>query len=168
MLHGIILGGGALLGLSAALYTMATAGGSSHDTPESLNSRSKQLSGLLIATSVVLWTAVLVGTYISFPPYRATPPEGVTDLAAFPRSLLTSNENTRWLHSFAMEIKEHMPWIAAMLTTAVAFIATRDKPQLLADQSIRRMATSLLTVSFALVAFVSLLGIFINKVAPLQ
>ena len=167
MLHGIILGGGALLGLSAALYTMATAGGSSHDTPESLNSRSRQLSWLLIATSVVLWTAVLVGTYISFPPYRATPPEGVTDLAAFPRSLLTSNENTRWLHSFAMEIKEHMPWIAAMLTTSVAFVATRDKPQLLADQSIRRMATSLLTVSFALVAFVSLLGIFINKVAPL-
>ena len=67
-----------------------------------------------------------------------------------------------------MEIKEHMPWIAAMLTTSVAFVATRDKPQLLADQSIRRMATSLLTVSFALVAFVSLLGIFINKVAPLQ
>lgn len=168
MLHGIVLGGGALLGLSAALYTLAAAGGTDRDTHTAHLVQGRRLSSLLTATTVLLWLTVLAGTYISFPDYRAAPPEGVTDLASYPRSLLMANDNTRWLHAFAMEIKEHMPWIAAMLTTAVAVVGVRDKRRLLVDSSLRRMATSLLAISFLLVAFVSLLGIFINKVAPLQ
>ena len=36
------------------------------------------------------------------------------------------------------------------------------------DSRLRQMATTLLSICFALVAFVSLMGIFINKVAPLR
>jgi hypothetical protein len=116
----------------------------------------------------MLWFAVLVGTYIIFPPYRATPPPGVTDLSQFPRALVLASPNTAWLHAFAMESKEHMPWIASMLATAVAFVAVRYRSSVLNTASVRNIACGLLAISFALVAFVSLLGVLVNKVAPLQ
>ena len=95
-------------------------------------------------------------------------PAGVTDLSQFPRALILANPDTAWLHRFAMESKEHMPWIAAMLATAVAFIAVRAPSRLLGDASLRNMAIGLLATAFALVAFVALMGVFVNKVAPLQ
>ena len=67
-----------------------------------------------------------------------------------------------------METKEHLPWIASMLTTAVAFIAVRYRPTALSNPAMRGMAFTLLAVSFAVVAWVSLLGVFVNKVAPLD
>ena len=116
----------------------------------------------------MLWATVIIGTYIIFPPYRVTPPTGTTDLSEFPRALVLANPGTAWLHAFAMEIKEHMPWIAAMLTSAVAFMAVRYRGATVRNPSLRRMAFSLLAISFAIVAFVSLLGVFVNKVAPLD
>jgi ABC-type dipeptide/oligopeptide/nickel transport system permease subunit len=65
-----------------------------------------------------------------------------------------------------MEIKEHVSWIAAMLATAVAFVTGRYRSRI--DDSVRRVAVVLLAISFLLVALVSLLGVFANKVAPLQ
>jgi hypothetical protein len=67
-----------------------------------------------------------------------------------------------------MEIKEHMPWIASMLATAVAFVCVRSRARVLHDASLRNMAIVLLAISFVLVGFVSLMGVFVNKVAPLQ
>ena len=61
-----------------------------------------------------------------------------------------------------------MPWIASMLTTAVASIALRYRRTALTNPSMRQMAFALLAVSFAVVTFVSLLGVFVNKVAPLD
>ena len=81
---------------------------------------------------------------------------------------MLANPSTAWLHAFAMEAKEHMPWIASMLTTAVAFIAVRYRRTALTTPAMRRLAFTLLAVSFAIVAFVSLLGVFVNKVAPLD
>jgi hypothetical protein len=116
----------------------------------------------------MLWLTVIIGTYIIFPPYRATPPPGATDLSQFPRALVLANPNSAWLHAFAMEIKEHMPWIASMLTTAVAFIVVRYPGAVLRDPSVRRMVLTLLAIAFVLVAGISLLGVFVNKVAPLD
>jgi hypothetical protein len=67
-----------------------------------------------------------------------------------------------------METKEHLPFIASMLATAVAFVAWRYRKQLLGDAPLRRIGSALLAISFALVAYISLLGVFINKVAPLE
>jgi hypothetical protein len=120
-----------------------------------------------IAAATLLWMSVLGGTYIVFPMYRATPPEGITALAAYPRALLMSSADTRWLHAFAMEIKEHMPWIAAMLATAAAFTARRHRTTVLSDPVLRRVMGSLLATAIVLVSFVALLGVFVNKVAPL-
>lgn len=167
MAHGIVLGGGALLALAAALFAMYTASaadGSDLKGP----GQARSLSGLMVFAAVTLWLAVLAGTYIIFPPYRATPPPGTSDLTAYPRALILANEETAWLHAFAMESKEHVPWIAAMLATALAFVGVRYRSMLLADGSLRRMATALLAICVVLVALASLLGILVNKVAPLQ
>ena len=79
-----------------------------------------------------------------------------------------SGPGTAWLHQFAMEIKEHVPWIAAMLATGAAFVGTRHGQSLARDASVRRLTTTLLAICFVLVSFVSLFGVFINKVAPLD
>lgn len=166
MVHGIGLGGAALLGLAAALFYLYAV--RPVPAPFGNGTSSRAFAILTVFTAATLWLAVIVGTYIVFPPYRATPPPGTTDLSEFPRAFVLANPSTAWLHAFAMEIKEHTPWIAAMLTTAVAFIAVRYRRTGLADPAMRRMAFVLLGVSFAVVSFVSLLGVFVNKVAPLD
>ena len=166
MIHGIVLGGGALMALSAALFSLRAM--RTENASDAALNHSRYLVWLTVLVAVVLWLTVLVGTYVTFPPYRATPPEGLTDLSQYPRSLIQANPGTAWLHSFAMETKEHMPWIAAMLSTAVAFIAVRYRSQLLSDAQLNRMATTLLAICFVLVSFVAILGVFINKVAPLE
>lgn len=165
MLHGLVLSGGALILLATALFALrAMAAPEGSVVPPR---QSTAFSWLVVAIAALLWMSVLGGTYIVFPMYRATPPEGIASLAEYPRALLMSNPETRWLHAFGMEIKEHMPWIAAMLATGAAFVARRHSATLLADASMRHVTGSLLAISFGLVAFVALLGTFVNKVAPL-
>jgi hypothetical protein len=167
MIHGLMLGGGAMLALAAALFALrAMPAGDAQNAGAQLQSR--YLTGLLVSIAVLLWLTVIVGTYVNFPPYRATPPEGLTDLSQYPRSLLQSDPGTAWLHGFAMEIKEHVPWIAAMLATPVAFVGLRYRTLVLSDGRLRRMSSALLAICFVLVAIVAVLGVFINKVAPLE
>jgi heme A synthase len=166
MIHGVGLSGAALMGLSAALFhlwTMAPA-------PQGDDGRgpARSFAWLVTGTAVMLWASVLVGTFVIFPMYRVPPPPDAVDLSQFPRAFLLKNPDTAWLHAFAMEVKEHMPWIAAMLATAVAFVSLRHPSLLRTDDSMRRMTAVLLVVCFALVGFVGLLGTLINKVAPLQ
>jgi len=165
MLHGLVLSGGSLVLLVTALFALrAMAAPPGAVVPER---QSTSFAWLTTAAAVLLWTAVIGGTYIVFPMYRATPPEGTTALAEFPRALLMSRDDTRWLHAFGMEIKEHMPWIAAMAATAAAFVTRRHRATLLSDASLRHVTGTLLAVALVLVSFVALLGVFVNKVAPL-
>ncbi len=166
MVHGIGLGGGALLGLGAALFYLYATKPASLSTPDESGSRA--FAYLTSFTAAMLWLTVIVGTYVVFPPYRVTPPPGTIDLSEFPRAFVLANADSAWLHAFGMEIKEHMPWIASMLATAVAFIAVRYPTAALGNPSLRRTAFSLLAISFAIVSLVSLLGMFVNKVAPLD
>lgn len=165
MLHGLVLGGGALLLLVTALLSLRMlAWPEGAAVPER---QSRGFAWLAMATAALLWMSVIVGTYIVFPMYRATPPEGLASLAAYPRALLISSADTRWLHAFGMEIKEHVPWIAAMIATAAAFVARRHRATLLADRALRRITGALLAIVLVLVSGAALLGVFVNKVAPL-
>jgi F0F1-type ATP synthase membrane subunit c/vacuolar-type H+-ATPase subunit K len=67
-----------------------------------------------------------------------------------------------------MEIKEHVPWIAAMLATAAAFVVVRYGGDLTRDPSVRRTVMGWLAISLVLVSAAALLGVFVNKVAPVQ
>ena len=167
MIHGLVLGGAALLALASAFFLLLATRGAEL-SPVAADHQARFLTWLLVFAAAALWLTVIVGTYVNFPPYRATPPDGVADLSRYPRSLIQSNPATVWLHAFAMEIKEHVPWIAAMLATAVAFVANRDRSKLITDARLNGMATTLVAVSLALATVVGVLGVFINKVAPLE
>lgn len=167
MLHGMALGGGGLMGLAIALFSLRAmrfsgAAGATADR------QALHLAWLIVATAALLWSSVLSGTYVTFPAYRAAPPEGIADLGPYPKALIQSVPGTAWLHSFAMETKEHVPWIAAMLATAVAFVGLRYRAKLLGDRQLNDMATVLVAICFGLVSFVALLGVFVNKVAPVE
>ena len=169
MLHGIVLGGGALVALFTALFVLvamrpATVVSGGPETSDS----SRPLILLLVGAAALLWMTVLGGTYIVFPVYRAPPPEGVTALAAYPRAFVLSDSSTAWLHSFGMEIKEHVPWMAAMLTTGVAYAAARARGRVWREAELRTTMIVLVGVCLALVSIASLLGVFVNKVAPVQ
>lgn len=167
MLHGMALGGGALMGLAIALFSLR-AMRFSGVAGATTDRQALYLTWLLVATAALLWSSVLAGTYITFPAYRAAPPEGIADLGAYPKALIQSVPGTAWLHSFAMEAKEHVPWIAAMLATAVAFVGLRYRAKLLGDRQLNDMATVLVAICFGLVSFVALLGVLVNKVAPVE
>ena len=66
MIHGIGLGGAALLGLAAALFYLYALWASEAGHRASPNG-SRALAALTIFTAVMLWLTVLVGTYIIFP-----------------------------------------------------------------------------------------------------
>lgn len=167
MMHGIAFGGGALLALFASLCLLY-ASGLAHPTGTIRTGPSRMVALLTTAAAVALWMTVIGGTYFVFPPYRVTPPEGVASLVAYPRAFVLADPSTAWLHSFGMEIKEHVPWMVAMLATAVAFVATRHRERLWKDAELNRTVMAVLALCLALVSFVSLLGVFVNKVAPVQ
>ncbi|HSA56401.1 MAG TPA: hypothetical protein VLE53_11910 [Gemmatimonadaceae bacterium] len=168
MFHGIVLSGAALAALVAALFfVLATRPAGAAPVPLTPR-QARWLSGATILAAVTLWLVVIVGTYVVFPLYRVPPPEGATDLALYPRAMLLADPATAWLHSFAMEIKEHVPFIAAILATGVAAVGARNPATLVNDPRIRAMGITLLTICLGLVSAAGLLGTFINKVAPLQ
>src|SRR5690606_33777392 len=80
MIHGIVLGGGAMLALAAALYELWVTAPAESLSPR----RVRYFTGLNAATTVLLWLSVLVGSFVVFPIYRVPPPEGVTDLSEYP------------------------------------------------------------------------------------
>lgn len=167
MLHGMALGGGALVGLAAALFALRAMRFEGLADARA-DRQAGYLAGLLALTALLLWLSVLSGTYVTFPDYRATPPEGVSDLSRYPKALIQASPGTAWLHSFAIEAKEHVPWIAAMLGTAVAFVGLRDRPRLLGDRRLNDMASLAIAICLGLVSFIALLGVFVNKVAPVE
>jgi hypothetical protein len=165
MVHGIVLGGAVLAAFVVALYCMWSMRAAEGPSPF-IHRQCRFFGRLLIFLAIGLWLITLIGTYVNFAPYRATAPEGA-NLAQYPKSLIQSIPQTDWLHSFGMELKEHLPWMAAMLVTAIAFVAMRYNDRLPVDPRLRGLIAVLLVISFGLSSAVALLGIFINKVAPL-
>lgn len=167
MIHGIVLGGGFLFLFSAALYCMWNLDDGKM-SPSLLQKQCQSLSRMTVAMAVVLWLMVIIGTFIAFPAYSVNPPTGAEDLSAYPEALLKSSEETRWLHSIGMEVKEHMPWIPAMLMTAVAFVTTRYRTGFVANGELRGRLLAMSALVGGVVGLVAMFGIFINKVAPLM
>ncbi|HWV58399.1 MAG TPA: hypothetical protein VNZ57_13180 [Longimicrobiales bacterium] len=166
MAHGIALGGGGMLGLAAVLFYLWSWSVGSGVRPT--ERQATMFAGLNVAIAALLWATVIVGTFVVFPIYRLPPPEGVVDLAQHPRAFLVGDPELAWLHTFAMESKEHVPWITAMLASAIAFVTLRNPPQVFADRGRFRMIAALTVICFVLVSEMALLGVFVNKVAPVQ
>jgi hypothetical protein len=165
LIHGMVLGalfllafGGGLAGLWSLREKLLTSEGVSERTP-------RLLIGT-IAMAVVAWVAVIVGTWVVYPWYRAVPPQGTTDLTAFPKSLLVSSPGTADWHNFAMEWKEHVAWFAPFLATAVAFAVAYYGVQLVRRGDIRRAAIVFFVFAFVAAGIAGLFGALITKAAP--
>ena len=165
-LHGIFFG---------AIFLLAFAGGLAGlwslrpewVTVQGLRERMFRLKVGVATMAIVAWVTVVTGTWIIYPWYRASPPEGTEDLSRFPRSLLLSSPGKEEWHRFGMEWKEHVAWIAPLLATAAAFLVFYYGNQLIVDKRLRYTTIAVFTLAFAAAGVAGILGAFITKAAPI-
>jgi hypothetical protein len=167
LIHGMGFGALYLLASSGALvelYRLTTPSASSPTTPNQV----RFLNVYLAAMVVLAWAAVLTGAYVIYPWYRATPPPGTADLAAFPQYLLMSSPTTIGWHSLGMEWKEHVAWFAPISITMVAFVFTRYGRELGNHKQLRIAVLGFAAASFLAAGIAVFFGAMINKQAPVQ
>lgn len=159
VIHGLILGTVFMLAFAggvAGLYSLRPA----LVTSAGISERLRRLRIGAWGMAAVAWATVITGTYIVYPWYRAA-------AADSPRSLLLGNPDKKLWHTFGMEWKEHVAWIAPMLATAVAVIVTSYGPRLVRDNRMRKFALALFIAAFLAAAIAGLFGAFLNKAAPI-
>jgi hypothetical protein len=136
-----------------------------------VGSRTSRLKEVIRRTSAVglfgvAWIAAVTGTYLVYPGYRAKPPAGATDLAAYPQKALQSNANLAFWHDFGMEWKEHIGWITPILATAIAFILLRYGRRVTSDPTVRKSLAGLFVVAAGGALVAAAFGGAINAIAP--
>ncbi|MBI4546122.1 MAG: hypothetical protein HY703_13060 [Gemmatimonadetes bacterium] len=159
VIHGLLLG---------SIYLLAFAGGFAGlwslrkdlITERGLKERMRRLYIGVSMMAILSWATVITGTYIVYPWYRASTPTS-------PRSMLLADPETEQWHTFGMEWKEHVAWLAPILATAVAFIVITYGKDLAQRASLRKFTLALFCAAFAAAAIAGLFGAFINKVAPI-
>lgn len=123
--------------------------------------------------AVVVWLTVITGTWIVYPWYRAVPPAGIDRanpavLADWPRYMLLANKHTAEWHTFGMEWKEHVAWLAPIAATVVAALVAYYGPRLANHPSLRRWIMIFFAVAFFAAAAAGAFGAFITKTAPIH
>lgn len=164
--HGMILGAGFLLAFSGALVSLWTLQPAWITPAGAAVSIRRVIAGTWLM-ALLAWFAILIGTFVIYPMYRAKPPAGAS-LENYPKFRLLSQPQTADWHEFGMEWKEHVGWLAPILATAVAVVATRYRKVLLEEASIRRMLVFFLCIAFLCAVIAGLLGALINKAAPIH
>ena len=167
VLHGMLFGAAFLLALAggfAGLYSLQPA----WVTVEGLRERMFRLKVGLWSMAALAWATVISGTFIVYPWYRVTPPQGATDLSAYPRYLLLADPSMAAWHTFGMEWKEHVGWLAPIAATVVAFSVTYYGPTLAQKAGEPRALLTFYLITFTTAAIAGIFGAFINKVAPIH
>jgi hypothetical protein len=138
-------------------------------TAAGVNDRLRRLDWGTTGMAVAAWLTVITGTWIVYPWYRAAPPEGLTPVTVeFPRYFLLANPALAGWHSFAMEWKEHVAWMAPFLVTPVAFIVWRYRDELVNRPALRQTLLVLFVGSFVVAAIAGVMGALITKAAPIH
>lgn len=164
--HGMVLGAAFLLAFSGAVMSL-WALQPAWTTPAGAKVNTRRVIIGAWGMAVLAWLTVLLGTLVIYPMYRAKPPAGAA-LESYPKYRLLSQKQTADWHEFGMEWKEHVGWLAPILATAVAAVATGCRRTLVEERRIRRMLIFLLCVAFVSAAIAGLMGALINKVAPIH
>jgi hypothetical protein len=178
VIHGMVLGAAFLLAFAgglAGLYSLRPG----LITAEGIRERTRRLIAGTWAMALVAWGTVVTGTWIVYPWYRealagddlagcagATLPTSTCSPRDFLRSNVTG-DTASW-HTFGMEWKEHIAWVAPILATAVAFAVTYYGPRLIKHQGLRRALIVMFVLSFATAGVAGIFGAFINKIAPIR
>jgi hypothetical protein len=159
-----------------ALYLLAGSGAlvllyhrSSVDDPIENAPKTDHVLGVYLTVMAVLgWLTVLTGTYIIYPWYRATPPAGTTNLAAYPRTLLLSNPATKQWHLIGMEWKEHVAWLVPIAITMAAFVAIRYARDLKRQPQLRYALYGFVATSLFAAGIAGFFGAMLDKNAPVD
>jgi len=165
VIHGMVLG---------AIFLLAFAGGLAGlwslrpewITVAGLEERMRRLRAGTWIMAIAAWLTVITGTFIVYPWYRASPP-AQADLTEYPRSYLLANPDLAAWHTFGMEWKEHVAWLAPILATAVAYVVIHYGSQLAYQREIRYPLMVLFTIAFLAAGAAGLFGAFITKVVPI-
>lgn len=164
IIHGMSLGGLLLMAIAAILIGLL------YQRPGWLTESGIQKNARILNAGmwlifILTWLTVIIGTYIIYPWYRATPPPGA-DLVDFPRSYLLAHPKLSGLHNFGMEWKEHVAWLSPILVTAVAYIIIRYRESLAGRPLMIRAVIIVIAVALFSVLSAVVLGALINKAAP--
>jgi len=122
----------------------------------------------LAAMAVVAWITVFTGAYVIYPWYRAVPPPGTANLAAFPQRLLLSSPATNAWHSIGMEWKEHVAWLAPISITMAAAVAFQYGRDLRNHPQLRSAVLSFVWISLLCAGIAGFFGAMIDKNAPVS
>lgn len=122
----------------------------------------------LITMVVLAWAAVLTGTYVIYPWYRAAAPTGAVNLTLFPQRLLMSNSTTSGWHSLGMEWKEHIAWVVPISITMAASLFIRYGRDLRHHRPLRTAVLCFAGASFLAAGVAGFWGAMLNKYAPVQ
>ena len=134
-------------------------------TPAGESPRSGWQRLYLVAAALFGWAAVLSGTYIVYPWYRAVPPKGA-DLHSYPKSLLLSNATTAGLHTLGMEWKEHVAFLAPIAFTMLAYVLCRYGSGIMRYPQMRRLLLAFAAVALLATGASGAAGALLNKAAP--
>jgi hypothetical protein len=167
LIHGMGFGTLYLLACSGALLELYRFTSPAEFTLASPN-RARFLKAYLVLMVVLAWLAVLTGTYIVYPWYRAAAPPGITDLSLYPQRLLMASPATIGWHSLGMEWKEHVAWLAPISITMVAFVFFRYGSDLRNHIQLRRAVLCFAWVAFLAAGVAGFLGAMIDKQAPVK
>ncbi len=122
----------------------------------------------LVAMAVLAWLAVLTGTYVIYPWYRAVAPAGTASLAAFPQMLLKSSPATTGWHSIGMEWKEHVAWLTPISITMAAAVVLKYGRSLSSYPLLRNAVLVFTLVSFLTAGIAGFFGAMLVKHAPVE
>jgi hypothetical protein len=122
----------------------------------------------LLAMAVLAWFAVLTGTYIIYPWYRAAPPAGTVNLTGYPQRLLLLNPATSGWHSIGMEWKEHVAWLVPISITMAFAVFNHYRRNLRNHPELRATVLSFMLISFLAAGIAGFFGAMLNKHAPVE
>jgi hypothetical protein len=167
LIHGMGFGALYLLAGSGALVELYR-GYCTHNQALPSERDEKFLRIYLVAMAALAWLAVLTGAYIIYPWYRAVPPPGTANLAAFPQRLLMASPTTSGWHSIGMEWKEHVAWIAPISITMAASVALQYGRNLKNHPQLRSAVLVFVWISLLAACVAGFFGAMINKNAPVE
>ncbi|MDE3062764.1 MAG: hypothetical protein KGJ51_06850 [Acidobacteriota bacterium] len=167
MVHGVGFGGLYLLGCTGAMvelwrrYAPSAAG--------AVTAADEWFMQLYLgAMTVLAWLAVLSGTYIVYPWYRAAPGAGATDLSRYPQRLLLASPATAGWHSIGMEWKEHVAWLTPIAITMSLAVCVRYGKDLRNQPLLRSMVLGFVLASMVAAGIAGFWGAEITSHAPVR
>ena len=167
LLHGMGFGALYLLACSGAIVELCRRYSPRAEAP--ITARDERFLRIYLAAMAALaWITVLTGAYIIYPWYRAVPPTGVANFAAFPQRLLLSSPATSAWHSIGMEWKEHVAWLVPISITMAAVVFFQYGRDLRRHPHLRAAVLGFTFVSFLAAGVAGFFGAMLVKHAPVE